>query len=338
MGSAVVAHYAAKGWRIIGVDNNSRQVYFGPDGDVSGQMSVNRTYEHYHHVGADIRNSWVMDNLFKKEKPDAVVHCAAQPAHEWSKLHPVEDFDINTGATVQLLDHTRTHVPDSPFVFLSSSKVYGSSINKIQLVEAAMRYDYYYIDGIDESYPLDGSWHSPYGAHKAAADIIVQEYGHEYGMKTVCFRPNCMTGSAHAGATMHGFLSWLVKCAAESRTYTINGYKGKQVRDNIHAVDVATAIGMWIDDPGVAEVFNIGGGRSAHTSICEMVHKLKSWGYPLNVQHNSEPRGADHIVYVTDTGKLEERLPEWKITYTIDDMAEEILSISAAARTQKMEV
>ena len=260
----------------------------------------------------DIRHEAAMDLLIGQHKPDAIVHCAAQPAHEYSKMHPLEDFEINTHATVKLLELCRNHIPEAPFIFLSSSKVYGLNV-------AGRR-------NIDETTPIDQAWHSPYGANKAAADMLVQEYGYEYGMKTVCLRPNCMTGAAHAGVESHGFLNYLVKCAVNGDKYRIFGFGGNQVRDNIHSVDVASAIWECVLDPEPASVYNIGGGPENATSIIDLIERVQDqFGLHMIVEILEEERGADHFIYVTDNRKFCARYPNWKITRTLGQMIQEII-------------
>ena len=319
VGSALI-RYLGGG---IGVDNDSRAVYFGKSGStfpVALELMKNPGYVHH---GADIRDASAIDRIFEEHRPTGVVHCAAQPAHEWSKRHPREDYDINVTGTVNILDAARRYCPTSPFVFVSSSKVYGTSINGIELIEGAKRWDYYDTDGVDESHPLDGSWHSPYGAHKAAADIIAQEYAHEYQMPVTVLRPNCMTGHDHAGVEMHGFLNYLVKSAMAKRTYKAFGYGGKQVRDNIHADDVVSAIMCCLNDPTHGEAFNIGGGRGTDVSILEMVDHMARWGFDLSLEMHNQ-RGADHICYITDNSKFRQRY-NWEPTYTLDDIITDIV-------------
>ena len=321
VGSAVVNYYVDT----VGIDNDSRGRYFGKDGSIAKTRSQVLEVEGYRHNNVDIRDRAAVEDIFRKEEPEAVVHAAAQPAHEYSKAHPVEDFDINVGGTVNILNAARQHCPEAPFIFLSSSKVYGSSVNRIPLFENDLRYDYFDRVGIDESLPLDGSYHSPYGAHKVAADVIAQEYFYEYGMPTMVLRPNCMTGTSQAGVEMHGFLTYLVRCAMNGTPYHAFGYKGKQVRCNIHSRDVARAIAECIADPEPGGVFNLGGGRGNDVSILEMADRMKERDLRLKLEVWDEARGADHIVYITDNTSFKLRYPNWEITMPLDAIIDEIV-------------
>ena len=324
VGSEASFYYDSIGWRVVGVDNNARATYFGLSGDT--RQTLERLTEgtaNFSQENIDIRNRAAMLALVKKTRPDAIVHCAAQPAHEWSKLHPLEDFEINTSATVTLLEAARQHCPDSPFVFMSSSKVYGDAVNELEYTETLTRYE---ADPIDESLRLDRSFHSPYGASKAAADIMVQEFGRCYGMPTVCLRPNCMTGPAHAGVEMHGFLNYLVRASLEGTIYRIFGFKGKQVRDNIHSADVVSAIACCVDDPPMpGEVFNIGGGYDNSVSILEATQRFQT-----KTEYVDRERSADHRVYVTDTCKFQNMYPGWSITRDLDAIFDEMAGSLAA--------
>jgi len=311
VGSATSLYFLARGWSIVGVDNDSRAEFFGRDGSTRNNRPISKDYVHHN---ADIRDSESMESLFAEALPDVVVHCAAQPAHEYSKLHPLKDFEINAHATVILLELCRQYTPEAAFVFLSSSKVYGLNV------------DSYGYNTIDEGISIDQSWHSPYGASKAAADVMVQEYGHEYGMNTVCLRPNCMTGAGHSGVESHGFLNYLVKCAVKGDTYKVFGFGGQQVRDNIHSDDVASAIWACATDPTPAAVYNIGGGPGNATSIIDLIERLQdTFGLPMSVEILDEERGADHFVYVTNNSKFQARYPGWEITKNLDQMIREII-------------
>ena len=311
VGSAASEYFLERKWKVVGVDNDSRADFFGRSGSTYNNQPINRNYKHCY---IDIRDAEKMNHLWTWCQPDAVVHCAAQPAHEYSKIHPLEDFEINAYATVKLLELCRNYIPEAPFVFLSSSKVYGLNVDG---------HDY---NTIDETIPIDQAWHSPYGASKAAADMMVQEYGYEYGMKTVCLRPNCMTGVAHAGVESHGFLNYLVKCAVNGDKYKVFGFGGQQVRDNIHSVDVASAIWECVMDPEPAGVYNIGGGPSNATSIIDLIDRMHvRFGFPMTVEILEQERGADHFIYVTDNSKFQARYPGWKITQSLDQMIQEIV-------------
>ena len=327
VGSALALYYDSKGWSVTGVDNNARAEYFGPEGSTGPTLLALRLdARNYHHECLDVRDKDAITALVRNLRPHAIVHCAAQPAHEWSKIHPFDDFEINTVGTMVLLEAARLYCPDSPFVFLSSSKVYGDSVNDVPRKETATRY---VAKPIDETLRVDQSLHSPYGASKAAADIMVQEYGRCFGMPTVCLRPNCMTGQAHAGVEMHGFLNYLVRAAIEKRRYRVFGFGGKQVRDNIHSSDVVKAIECCVSgppDPGA--VFNIGGGLANSVSILEAAESMGLRGFPMLLE-DGPPRTGDHVCYVSDTRKFRTEYPGWNVTVSLEDMFDEMIGVLA---------
>ncbi|MGL5017764.1 MAG: NAD-dependent epimerase/dehydratase family protein, partial [Luteolibacter sp.] len=274
IGSEVCIHFASLGWEIHGVDNNQRAVFFGPQGDTRWNQGrlAERLGDAFHHHELDIRDRQGVIDLLATLTPDAVVHTAAQPSHDRAAAIPFDDFDTNAVGTLNLLEATRQACPESPFVHMSTNKVYGDRPNTIALAELETRWDYAdpaYTDGITEAFSIDQSKHSLFGASKVAADVMVQEYGRYFGMPTCCLRGGCLTGPNHSGVELHGFLSFLVKCNLEGREYKVFGYKGKQVRDNIHSHDVARFIEEFLKAPRVGEVYNIGGGRANSCSIWE---------------------------------------------------------------------
>jgi CDP-paratose 2-epimerase len=325
IGSEMVALLDRQGWAVHGIDNNMRRVFFGPDGDTTANLErlveATRRFEHH---DLDIRDRDGIGRLVKEVVPDLVVHCAAQPSHDLAARRPFEDFDVNAGGTLNLLEAVRASCPDSPFVFLSTNKVYGDAPNELELIELETRYDYAdpaQREGIDESCRIDTTLHSLFGASKAAADILVQEYGRYFGMPTVCFRGGCLTGSNHASAELHGFLAYVARCVLEGRTYRIYGYKGKQVRDNIHASDVCAAALAFAESPRPGAVYNIGGGRANSVSVLEAIAQLEDLtGRKLDVEYVDEARRGDHICYISDLGRLRADYPGWDVTVSLDEI------------------
>jgi CDP-paratose 2-epimerase len=304
VGSATVTLLEEQGYRVVGVDNDSRADFFGPDGSTGANGAL------------DIRDRAGIRELVFDSQPDLIVHCAAQPAHELGTRRPFENWDVNATGTINLLEACRWAAPEAPFIYLSSSKVYGDSVNRYPFGETDQRY---VGPSISESYPLDASTHGLYGASKVAADVMVQEYGRYFGMPTVVLRPNCMTGPAHAAVEDHGFLAYLARCFREDRTYRIFGYKGKQVRDQLHAADVASAILHAAQAPEPGSVFNIGGGRANSISVLEAIGRLEHrFGRPLRTEYVDEPRKGDHIHYVTDDRRFRRKHPGWEISYPLD--------------------
>lgn len=342
IGSEAVAYFAGLGERVVGVDNNMRREFFGPDGDTAWNLSrLTSTYPSFVHHDQDIRDRAAILELFRRERPSAVIHCAAQPSHDLAAQRPFDDFDVNAVGTLNLLGATRCVAPDAPFIFMSTNKVYGDAPNELPLVELERRWDYACQDhrqGIDESMRIDQSKHSLFGASKVAADVLVQEYGRYFGMATVCFRGGCLTGPHHSGAEPHGFLSYLAKAVAEGRQFRIYGYKGKQVRDQIHSDDVVRAFASFIEHPRCAAVYNLGGGRENSVSILEAIaaferimHRSLDWEY---VDRNRE---GDHICYLTDLGQLRRDYPDWRIEHSLEDILQELAEHSSArlARQQR---
>jgi CDP-paratose 2-epimerase len=325
IGSETVATLDGLGWSVHGLDNNMRMDFFGPDGDTTANLErlAGATKRFTHHP-LDVRDREGVARLVGKVRPDLLVHCAAQPSHDLAARRPFDDFDVNAVGTLNLLEAARASCPESPFVFLSTNKVYGDAPNELELVELETRYDYADPDlheGIDETCRIDATLHSLFGASKAAADLLVQEYGRYFGMPTVCFRGGCLTGSSHASAELHGFLAYLARCVLEGRTYRIYGYKGKQVRDNIHASDVCAAALAFAAAPRPGAVYNIGGGRGNSVSILEAISSLEELtGRTLEVEYVDEPRRGDHICYISDLRRLKSDYPGWEITVTLDEI------------------
>ncbi len=330
IGSASVRHFAALGWRVVGVDNNSRQDFFGPGGDTRPTLAaLQRDVESFEHVELDVRNRAGLARLVQRVRPQAIVHCAAQPSHDLARHRPYDDFETNALGTLNLLEAARAGCPDSPFVFLSTNKVYGDAPNERPLLDLPTRFDYARPEdhhGISEECRIDRSMHSLFGASKAAADLMVQEYGRCFGMPTVCFRAGCMTGPSHAGVELHGFLSYLVKSAVRGREYTIIGHGGKQVRDQIHAHDVGTAIEAWLEKPSAGAVYNLGGGRACHGSVLECLDLVDSLlGRTTPRRHEPRARAGDHQCYLSDTRRFEADHPRWRLTRTLPQLIEEMV-------------
>lgn len=325
-----VAGFLAPEYEIVdGVDNNMRATFFGPQGDTQWRRrQLSDTLPNYRHHDIDIRNRQDVLRLVEACKPSLIVHAAAQPSHDLAAKIPFDDFDVNAVGTLNLLEATRRFCPDAVFVFMSTNKVYGDAPNSLALTEQASRWDYAdaaYRNGIAENFTIDQSKHSLFGASKVAADIMVQEYGRYFGLRTCCLRGGCLTGPAHSGVELHGFLSYLVKCNIEGRKYTLFGYKGKQVRDNIHARDVAMFIREFAEKPRVAEVYNIGGGRSNSVSILEAFAKSEALsGRKMVYEYVDKNREGDHICYISDLSKMKAHYPSWEITKSLDEIFEEI--------------
>ena len=329
IGSEVVAHFSRKGWTVHGIDNDMRADFFGPQGDTRwNQRRLQAEYPAFRHHDMDIRSRREILECVEQIKPSLLVHTAAQPSHDLAASRPFDDFDTNAGGTLNLLEACRRHAPDVVFVHMSTNKVYGDKPNSIPLTELETRWDYEdpsFMKGIDETLSIDQSKHSLFGASKVAADVLVQEYGRYFGMKTCCLRGGCLTGPFHSGVELHGFISYLIKCNIEQRLYKVFGYKGKQVRDNIHANDVARFIEAFAESPRCAEVYNIGGGRANSVSILEAFEKIAAIsGKPMRFEYLNEPRIGDHICYISDLSKMMKHYPGWGISKTLDDVFEEV--------------
>jgi CDP-paratose 2-epimerase len=329
IGSEVVAHFAKQGWQVYGIDNNMRADFFGPQGDTRwNQQRLQERFANFAHRELDIRDRAAVAKVIAELKPKVLVHAAAQPSHDLAASRPFDDFDVNANGTLNLLEATRLHSRDTVFVHMSTNKVYGDRPNTLPLSELETRYDYAdptMFAGITEELSIDQSKHSLFGASKLAGDVLVQEYGRYFDMATCCLRGGCLTGPNHSGVELHGFLSYLIKCNLEGRTYKIFGYKGKQVRDNIHALDVARFIEAFAAAPRVAEVYNLGGGRANSVSIWEAFSKIAALsGKPMQHEYVDQARAGDHICYISDLAKCRAHYPNWDITVPIDQVFAEI--------------
>ncbi len=326
VGSEAVRFYA-RDHHVVGIDNNMRAEFFGPEADTSDNLLRLRAAVEFEFHSVDIRDTESISKLFARYCFDAVIHCAAQPSHDKAREIPILDFTVNAGGALNLLEATRNFAPRGVFVHMSTNKVYGDAPNEVPLVELATRWEYQHedSDGIDETCRIDQSTHSLFGASKLAADILAQEYSHTYGLKTGVFRGGCITGSAHAGVPLHGFLAYLVRAAKEGIPYTVHGYKGKQVRDNLHARDLVAAFDAFIRNPRAGAVYNIGGGRSNSISVLEALKRLEARGLPVDWCYSDTPRLGDHICYITDLAKFRADYPEWQITYDLDRIFDDLL-------------
>lgn len=334
IGSEVSAYLHQHGFAVHGVDNNMRAVLFGPDGDNRpNQKRLVDELSNFTHHELDVRDRASVIRLMARVKPDLIVHTAAQPSHDLAARMPFDDFDINAGGTLNLLEAARQHCPDTPFVHMSTNKVYGDRPNHIALRESETRWEYddlNYVDGIAETLSIDQSLHSPFGASKVAADLFVQEYGRYFDMPTCCLRAGCLTGPQHAGVELHGFLSYLVRCNVEEHPYKVFGYKGKQVRDNIHAHDVATFIHAFYAAPRRGEVYNLGGGRENACSILEAFALAESVsGKSMQWDYVNEARRGDHICYYSDLAKIKNHYPQWTIEHSLADIIASIVAVKA---------
>lgn len=330
IGSEMVRHFHGLGWKVHGMDNNMRADFFGVQGDTRwNQERLMRECDGFHHHELDLRDRSGLTSLFRELRPSAVIHTAAQPSHDLAAARPFEDFDVNAGGTLNLLETMRQACPESPLVHLSTNKVYGDAPNKIQLKELATRWDYDdldYAEGITEDFTIDQSKHSLFGASKLAGDILVQEYGRYFGMPTCCLRGGCLTGPNHSGVELHGFLSYLVKVNMTGATYKVYGYKGKQVRDNIHSLDVARFAEQFIAAPRCAEVYNMGGGRENSCSILEAFARVESLtGNPMVWEYVDHAREGDHICYISALRKIQSHYPNWNLTKSLDAIFQEIV-------------
>jgi CDP-paratose 2-epimerase len=330
IGSEAVRHFDRQGCHVLGIDNNMRADFFGPKGDTTWCLQrLQRETRRFEHFALDIRDRQAMLDFFKTHRPHVIVHCAAQPSHDLAKERPFDDFDVNAVGTLNLLEAARQYAGESPFIFMSTNKVYGDAPNEIPLVEMDRRYDYARAEdyqGVRETCRIDRNLHSLFGASKIAADVMTQEYGRYFGMPTVCFRGGCLTGPNHSGVELHGFLSYLIKVAARGEMYRIYGYKGKQVRDQIHSEDVASAMDIYIQAPRPGEVYNLGGGRESNVSILECLDKLEArLGRPVKTEYSDANRKGDHMCYISDLAKFKSHYPQWRITRFVDDIIDELL-------------
>lgn len=329
IGSEVCRYFSQQGWTVHGIDNNSRAVFFGPKGDTRwNQKRLQAELPRFAHHELDMRDRNGVLRLVETLRPQAIVHTAAQPSHDLAAKIPFDDFDVNAGGTLNLLEATRQHAREAVFVHMSTNKVYGDAPNRLPLIELDTRWEYSReadFNGIAESFSIDQSKHSLFGASKVAADVMVQEYGRYFGMLTCCLRGGCLTGPNHSGVELHGFLSYLVRCNLEKQKYTVFGYKGKQVRDNIHSLDVARFIQAFIDQPRSGEVYNLGGGRGNSCSILEAFRHIEMIsGIPMVYEYSDQAREGDHICYISDLRKMQQHYPGWSLTKSLQDIFQEI--------------
>ena len=330
IGSEAVAYYGGQGHTVIGVDNNMRRMFFGPQGDITWNVQrLQKTIPSFTPITIDIRDRESLTELFRAQRFDLIIHCAAQPSHDKAKEIPLLDFEVNALGTINLLELTRQHSPDAVFIYMSTNKVYGDAPNEIPMVELETRYDYTRPEdfkGVSEACRIDQTTHSLFGASKAAGDIVAQEYGRYFGLKVGIFRGGCLTGPSHSGVELHGFLSYLVKVAVHNKPYTIFGYKGKQVRDNIHSHDVIQAFEAFRRNPRVGQVYNLGGGRQNSVSVLEAISMIEQIA-ETRIQYTYDDRNriGDHICYISDLSKLREHFPEWSVTLTLPQIIEEMV-------------
>ncbi|MDD2680341.1 MAG: NAD-dependent epimerase/dehydratase family protein [Candidatus Omnitrophica bacterium] len=342
IGSETVSFFAEKGFDLVGIDNNMRQAFFGEEGSVAwNQKRLQKKYKNYRHYSVDIRNEKKIDQIFKKYAADIalIVHSAAQPAHDWAARDPLVDFGINASGTLILLEALRKFCPKGVFIFISTNKVYGDRPNSLPFIELEKRYElpegHQYYKGIDESMSIDNCLHSLFGASKIAADVMAQEYSRYFGLKTGIFRTGCVTGPMHSGTELHGFLAYLVKSYLTGRKYSIYGYKGKQVRDNIHSYDLVNAFYHFFKAPRPAEIYNIGGGRFANTSVLEAIELCeKISGRKLDYEYIDKNRIGDHIWWVSDISKFKAHYPQWQYKFGIEDTVKQIYTAQKPACRQ----
>ncbi len=330
IGSEAVQHFDREGDLVIGVDNNMRREFFGPAGDTLWCLErLKRVTKRFKHLDVDIRDHRRIEDLFRSNRFDLIIHCAAQPSHDKARDIPLVDFEVNALGTVNLLEATRQHCPEAVFLLMSTNKVYGDSPNEIPLVELDTRYDYLRQEdysGVKEACRIDRSLHSLFGVSKAAADLMAQEYGRYFGMNVGIFRGGCLTGPSHSGVELHGFLSYLVKATLNGFPYSVFGYKGKQVRDNIHSCDVVSAMAEFAANPRPGEVYNMGGGRDNSISVLEAIERIEHMtGKKLVWKYVEESRKGDHICYISDLSKFKSHYPRWQITRGLDSILEEMV-------------
>jgi CDP-paratose 2-epimerase len=333
VGSEAVRFFSARDFHVVGIDNDMRKTFFGEDASTQwNRQNLEETIPNYAHHNIDIREEAAINKLFADYGNDisVVIHTAAQPSHDWAAQAPLIDFTVNANGTLVMLEATRAHCPDAAFIFTSTNKVYGDAPNSLPLVEQDTRWEIetshpFYKHGIDESMSIDQTKHSLFGVSKLAADTLVQEYGRYFEMKTGCFRGGCITGPDHSGTMLHGFLSYLVKCAITETPYTILGYKGKQVRDNIHAHDLVNMFWNYTQNPRPGEVYNAGGGRHSNCSILEAVAICEQLsGKSMNISYREDARIGDHIWYVSDTRKFQVHYPDWHYQFNLQQIIKQI--------------
>jgi len=333
IGAEAARFFASRGLDVVGIDNDMRRVFFGEEAStIWSRRRLEAEVKGYRHLDMDIRDQGKVLDLFKHYNRNVavVIHTAAQPSHDWAAKAPFVDFSINATGTLNLLEAIRQYSPDASFIFTSTNKVYGDTPNRLPLVEQSTRWELrddhpYYRHGIDESMSLDQTMHSLFGASKVAADVLVQEYGRYFGMNTVCFRGGCLTGPGHSGTQLHGFLAYLAKCAVTDTPYIVFGYAGKQVRDNIHSLDLVNAFWHFFESPRPGEVYNIGGGRFCNCSMLEAIDKCQQLtGRKMRWSYTDTNRAGDHIWWISDIRRFQEHYPSWSMRYDLDAILAEI--------------
>jgi CDP-paratose 2-epimerase len=333
IGSEAALYFGSLGFDVVGIDNDMRRYFFGEEASTSWNVDrlLNQLGQGYEHADIDVRDRDATVKLFDRlgSTVDLVIHAAAQPSHDWAAKEPFTDFDINAVGTLNVLEATRRHCPDAVFIFTSTNKVYGDRPNELPLVELESRYeiepDHVYNDGITEDMPIDSCLHSLFGASKVAADVLVQEYGRYFGMATACFRGGTLTGPSHSATELHGFLAYVMRCTMTRSHYKVYGYKGKQVRDAIHSNDLIRAFYEFFKKPGVAEVYNIGGGRFSNASVLEAIRLSEEIaGADLEWSYTESNRVGDHIWWIGSNGRFEKHYPEWKLEYGVERILHEI--------------
>ena len=333
VGSESVEFFCKKGFDVVGIDNNLRNHFFGKDGStIWVKKKLLKKYKNFQNNNIDIRNYNTIEKIFKKFKKEIslIIHCAAQPSHDYGKKFPLLDFNVNATGTLNLLELTKKFCPDSPFIFMSTNKVYGDNPNKLKIIEQDKRWELkkkdIFFNGIDEKFSIDNCTHSFFGVSKTYADLIVQEYGKNIGLKTVSFRGGCITGPNHSGAKLHGFLSYLVKSSLTKKSYSIIGYKGKQVRDNLHSFDLVNSFWEFFKKPKCGEVYNMGGGRYSNCSILEALNIIEKLnGISIRKKIIEENRVGDHIWYISNTKKFKRDYPNWNQKYNTKKIIEELI-------------
>ena len=333
VGSEAVRFFCDKGFDVVGIDNNLRKFFFGSDGSTIWlRNKLIKKYKNFKNYNSDIRNYRILNKIFKKHSKNIslIIHCAAQPSHDYGKNFPIIDFNVNATGTLNLLELTKKFCPQAPFIFMSTNKVYGDNPNKLKFYEKKLRWEIKnqneYYKGIAEKFPIDDCTHSFFGVSKTYADLIVQEYGKNVGLKTVCFRGGCITGPNHSGAKLHGFLSYLVKLSLHKKKYSLIGYKGKQVRDNLHSKDLVSCFWEFFKRPKIGEIYNIGGGRYSNCSILEALNIVEGFtGINIKKEIIKKPRIGDHIWYITNTSKFKRDYPNWKQKYNTKKIIEELI-------------
>jgi CDP-paratose 2-epimerase len=345
IGSEATAFFAQQGFDIVGIDNDMRRVFFGEDASTTwNRQRLEKTIKNqYSHVDADIRDTETINKIFKQYGSDIalVIHTAAQPSRDWAARDPIMDFTVNANGTLNLLQATRQYAPESSFIFTSTNKVYGDTPNQLPLVELDSRWEidpnHTYNSGIREDMSIDQTTHSLFGVSKVAADVLVQEYGRYFGLRTACFRGGCLTGPNHSGTQLHGFLAYLMKCTVTGTPYTVYGYKGKQVRDNIHSADLIQAFFEFFKAPRVAQVYNTGGGRYSNCSMLEAIDICqKIVGKELKWIYSEQNRIGDHIWWISDNSKFAEHYPNWKLQYNVPQILQEIYEFNQERWTKEV--